>query len=168
DTRKFGKMTLINAKEISTSRHLKNLGPEPLHETFTFKEFKERLTKKPQGKIKTVLMDQSILVGIGNIYSDEILWYAGVNPERKISNLTLDEIKKMFKAMKETLNKGIDFGGDSMSDYRNIYGLRGEFQMHHQAYRRKGEKCRKKNCPGVIMRKIINGRSAHFCNAHQI
>jgi formamidopyrimidine-DNA glycosylase len=106
-------------------------------------------------------------VGIGNIYSDEILWSASVNPERRALSLKDTELNKMFQAMKETLNKGIDFGGDSLSDYRNIYGLRGEFQMHHKAYRRTGQKCMKKNCTGVIIRKIIGGRSSHFCNIHQ-
>ena len=121
-------------------------------------------------------MDQGIIAGIGNIYSDEILWQAGVNPERKISKLKDNEISLIFKAIKETLTKGIDFGGDSMSDYRNIYGLPGKFQLHHKAYRRTGQKCRrsrvssrgrKKNCAGIIKRKIINSRSAHFCSAHQ-
>ena len=110
-------------------------------------------------------MDQSVLTGIGNIYSDEILWRAGVRPERKVSNIAESEMKLIFKAIKETLRKGINFGGDSMSDYRNIHGLPGKFQMHHEAYRRAGEKCRK--CGGVIQRKVLNGRSAHFCPMHQ-
>ena len=69
--------------------------------------------------------------------------------------------------MSEILRKGIDFGGDSMSDYRNIDGLRGDFQNHHNVYQKKGEKCMKKGCNGVIIRKVVNGRSAHFCNIHQ-
>jgi formamidopyrimidine-DNA glycosylase len=85
-----------------------------------------------------------------------------------VSKLKEAEIKLMFKAIKETLAKGIDFGGDSMSDYRNIYGLPGKFQMHHEAYRRTGEKCRKKGCKGIIKRKVINSRSAHFCSVHQL
>jgi len=112
-------------------------------------------------------MDQSIIAGIGNIYSDEILWRAGVHPERKISKLKNNEIKLIFQAIKETLTKGIDFGGDSMSDYRNIHGLPGKFQLHHKAYRRTGERCRKKNCKGFILRKVVNGRSSHFCSIHQ-
>ena len=117
--------------------------------------------------IKTVLMDQSIIAGIGNIYSDEILWRAEIHPERKVSTLKDNEVELIFKATKETLAKGIDFGGDSMSDYRNIYGLPGKFQLHHKAYRRTGEKCRRKGCKGIIKRKIIGNRSAHFCSIHQ-
>ncbi len=167
DMRKFGKITLLNTKMAHDSKHLFGIGPEPLEKNFTFGKFKERLLKKPNGKIKTTLMDQTIIAGIGNIYSDEILWRAGVRPERRVSAVTEPELQKMFKAMKATLKKGINFGGDSMSDYRNVYGKPGKFQSQHQAYRRTGEKCRKPGCRGKIVRKVINGRSAHFCPVHQ-
>lgn len=167
DARKFGKITLLDTKTAHDTKHLNNIGPEPLDKNFTLDKLEERLNKKPNGKIKTVLMDQSIIAGIGNIYSDEILWRASVHPERKVSNLKPEEIKLIFRAIKETLAKGIDFGGDSMSDYRNIHGLKGNFQMHHEAYRRIGEKCRKPHCSGIIKRKIVNSRSAHFCGVHQ-
>ncbi|HEU0086010.1 MAG TPA: DNA-formamidopyrimidine glycosylase [Candidatus Paceibacterota bacterium] len=167
DMRKFGKIVLLDTKEAHTGKHLVGLGPEPLDKKFTLKSFKERLLKKPSGKIKTVLMDQSVLVGIGNIYSDEILWRASVHPERTVRTLTKTETEKIFKDTIETLKKGISFGGDSMSDYRNIYGKPGKFQLHHEAYRRTGSKCRKKGCRGVIERKVVNGRSAHFCKVHQ-
>ena len=167
DMRKFGKITLLDTAVAHDSKHLNNLGPEPLAKNFTLEKLKERLKIRPNGKIKTVLMDQKVIAGIGNIYSDEILWRACIHPERKTSELKESEIKLIFKAIKETLTKGIDFGGDSMSDYRNIYGLPGKFQLHHEAYGRTGERCRKKNCKGIIIRKIINGRSAHFCSVHQ-
>ena len=167
DMRKFGKITLLNTVTMHESKHLKDLGPEPLTKQFTITNFKLQILKKPKSKIKTVLMDQSVIAGIGNIYSDEIIWRACVHPERKVSTLRENEIKLIFKAIKEILKKGINFGGDSMSDYRNIYGLPGKFQLHHEAYRRTGEKCRKKGCKGMILRKIINGRNAHFCNTHQ-
>ena len=168
DMRKFGKITLLDTKVAHDTKHLNNIGPEPLDKNFTIVKFKEGLMKRKNGKIKTVLMDQSIIAGIGNIYSDEILWQAGVNPERKVSSLKEKELKLIFTAIKKTLAKGINFGGDSMSDYRNIHGLPGKFQLHHEAYRRTGKKCRKRGCSGTIKRKIINGRSAHFCNIHQI
>jgi len=167
DIRKFGKITLLDTKTAHDTKHLNNVGPEPLEKQFTITNLKLQISKRPKGKIKTVLMDQGVIAGIGNIYSDEILWRAGVHPERKISTLKDPELKLIFKAIKETLAKGIDFGGDSMSDYKNIYGLPGKFQLHHQAYRRTGEKCRKLHCKGIIKRKVITGRSAHFCSAHQ-
>lgn len=167
DPRKFGKVTLLDSGLAHQSRHLSGLGPEPLDKNFDLKILKERLGKKPNCKIKTVLMDQSILTGIGNIYSDEILWRTSINPERQIKNLQNGEFSLILKAIRETLRRGIDFGGDSMSDYINVYGEKGHFQLHHMAYGRKGQKCGKKGCGGVIIRKIINGRSAHFCSSHQ-
>ena len=167
DMRKFGKVTLLDTEVAHDSKHLNNIGPEPLEKSFTLEKLKERLNKKPNGKIKTILMDQSVIAGIGNIYSDEILWRAGIHPERIVSKIKEPEMQLMFRAIKETLARGIDFGGDSMSDYLNIYGLPGKFQLHHEAYRRTGKKCRKKGCKGVIKRKVINGRSAHFCSIHQ-
>ena len=167
DARKFGKITFLDTQTAHDTKHLNNIGPEPLDKKFDLKNFIQRLNRCKSKKIKTALMDQSVIAGIGNIYSDEILWRAGVNPERKVSEIKEKESKLIFKAIKETLKKGIDFGGDSMSDYRNIHGLPGKFQLHHEAYRRTGEKCRKLHCKGIIKRKIINGRSAHFCSVHQ-
>ena len=167
DARKFGKITVLETN-TKNNRHLNNLGPEPLDKNFTYEKFKERISKKLNGKIKTVLMDQSIIVGIGNIYSDEILWQSSVRPDRNVSTLNEKDLKVIFNSIKELLKKGINFGGDSMSDYRNIYGLPGKFQLHHMAYRRTGEKCNKKGCSGIINREIINNRSAHFCSKHQI
>jgi formamidopyrimidine-DNA glycosylase len=167
DSRKFGKITLLETKTMNETKHLFGIGPEPLDEDFTLEKFKQYIHSGKEKRIKNVLMDPSIIAGIGNIYSDEILWRAGINPERKAKETKNEEIKLMYKAMKEALTKGIDFGGDSMSDYRNIYGMRGEFQLHHDAYRRTGEKCRRKNCTGVIIRKVVGGRSAHFCSIHQ-
>jgi len=167
DSRKFGKITLIDTKNIAESIHLSKIGPEPLDKKFTLKNFKEQLFIKPNGKIKTILMDQSIIAGIGNIYSDEMLWSSSINPESTPLKIPKDRLVKLYQEMKKVLSMGINFGGDSMSDYRNIDGLRGNFQHHHNVYQKKGEACGKKGCFGVIIRKVINGRSSHFCNSHQ-
>lgn len=167
DSRKFGKVTLLSTNEAHETKHLKDLGVEPLDKDFTFEKFKELLLKKSHKKIKTVLIDQSLIVGIGNIYSDEILWSSNIHPESKVEKLNNTEFKILYKNIIDTLKKGIDFGGDSMSDYRNIYGEKGDFQNHHNVYRRNKEPCRKRGCKGIIERKIIDGRSAHFCREHQ-
>ena len=131
----------------------------------------ERLGKKQNGRIKNVLMDQSIIAGVGNIYSDEALWRASLNPEERMRNIPDSYLKKLYASLKNVLNKGIDFGGDSMSDYRNIDGERGKFQEQHQAYRKTGTPCslniHGKKCKGIIQRKVVGGRSAHFCSVHQ-
>ncbi|MBI4155650.1 MAG: bifunctional DNA-formamidopyrimidine glycosylase/DNA-(apurinic or apyrimidinic site) lyase [Candidatus Zambryskibacteria bacterium] len=166
DMRKFAKVMLFETNRRDEITDLSILGPEPL-DNLSLKTFKKQLLTKPNSKIKTVLMDQTIVAGIGNIYSDEILWLAGVHPERKINSLENEEMKKILKKMKKILKVGIKMGGDSMSDYRNIHGEKGQFQKTHKAYRRTKEKCLKKECLGVIQRKVIGGRSAHFCNKHQ-
>jgi len=168
DTRKFGKITLLETTNANETIHLKNLGFEPLEKSFTFEKFKEQIFLKPNKNIKTALMDQSVIAGIGNIYSDEMLWISGINPESKTIKIPNKYLLELYKEMKIILNKGIDFGGDSMSDYRNIDGARGNFQNHHNVYRKKGENCSKRGCSGVIIRKVLDGRSAHFCNTHQI
>lgn len=167
DIRKFGKITLLPTKTAHDTKHLNNIGPEPLDKNFNWKKLKENLNKKSKTKIKTALMDQSLLSGIGNIYSDEILWQLGIHPERSVKDIKDLEFKKMFSAMQKILKKSISLGGDSMSDYINLFGKKGKFQLCHNAYRRTGKKCKKKNCKGIILRKIVNGRSAHFCSIHQ-
>lgn len=166
DSRKFGKVTLIKTGD-KTAKHVRSLGTDALDPSLTYKKFKKEIFKKPNGRIKNVLMDQSLITGIGNIYSDEMLWQAAIHPEERVSKIPETKMKRMYVAMKPLLKKGIDFGGDSMSDYRNIYGEKGRFQNNHNVYGKRGEKCKKKNCKGVIIRKVVGGRSAHFCPDHQ-
>lgn len=167
DMRKFAKITLLPSPTLHKSIHLEGIGPEPLEKEFTFSIFKERILLKPQGKIKPVLLDQTIIAGIGNIYSDESLWRAGIHPESIVQKIPDTKLKDLYKAILSTLSLGIDFGGDSMSDYRNIHGERGKFQEKHMAYRKTGSKCMKKGCNGKIVRIVVGGRGTHFCNVHQ-
>ncbi|MEX0919229.1 MAG: DNA-formamidopyrimidine glycosylase [Parcubacteria group bacterium] len=167
DMRKFAKVTLINTPSTKSSPHLLHLGPEPLEPSFKLQSFNSQLKKRPNGKIKQVLMDQTLIAGIGNIYSDEILWRADVHPLSRVGKIPPHQMQSMFKAMKETLAKGIEFGGDSMSDYKNIHGEKGSFQDHHHAYQKYGEECDKKGCSGVLEKLRIGGRTAHFCPKHQ-
>lgn len=167
DMRRFAKVTLIDTEKLHESDHLKNTGPEPLEDNFTFDKFKERILLQPKGKIKLVLMNPEILAGVGNIYSDEILWRASVHPLERAENISDKKLKEIFSAMKETLRRGIHLGGDSMSDYRNIEGKRGKFQEQHNAYKKTGSKCEKLGCGGTIIRQKVGGRSAHFCDKHQ-
>lgn len=167
DMRRFAKVTILPTPTLHESVDLKHIGPEPLESKFTYKDFEKIIGSKDKGKIKTILMDQTLIAGIGNIYSDEMLWRAGIHPESTPSKIPTTQMKKLFVAMREVLNKGIDFGGDSMSDYRNIHGERGKFQTKHQAYRKTGLPCEKRGCAGHIIRKVIGSRSGHFCDTHQ-
>ena len=167
DMRKFAKVTLLSTAEAHASTHLDGLGPEPLEKSFDARAFVARLLKKPNGKVKTVLMDQTVISGIGNIYSDEALWLAGIHPFSVVGKIPEKNLRLLFAAVQKVLEKGIDFGGDSTSDYRQIDGTRGNFSHEHNAYRLTGEKCKKSGCRGVILRRVLGGRSAHFCEIHQ-
>ncbi len=162
DMRKFGTIKLLE-NDTQFQEEFKKTGPEPLLKGFNFKTFSEKISSKESSPIKTALMNPSIVAGVGNIYSDEILFASKIMPDHKVSSLTITEQKLIFKNLKKLLLKGMELGGDSMSDYRNPYGEKGKFQLCHKVYGRKGEKCLRKKCFGVISRKVINGRSTHFC-----
>jgi formamidopyrimidine-DNA glycosylase len=166
DSRKFGTITVEKTETLHTER-LSHLGPEPLESEFSQDAFKTRLLLSPKRAIKTVLMDQTIISGIGNIYSDEMLHRAHILPTRTTQSLTEKELALLFTSMKEVLSKGIAFGGDSTSDYRNIDGARGAFHENHTVYLRTNKPCLKKECGGVITKQTIGGRSAHFCKLCQ-
>ena len=167
DMRKFAKVTILSTAEANTTKHLDGLGPEPLEKGFDARAFVARLLRKPNGKIKQVLMDQSVISGVGNIYSDEALWLASIHPVSTVAKIPPAKIKELYAATKAVLEQGIDFGGDSTSDYRRIDGTRGKFSAEHNAYRLTGKPCKKRGCKGVIKRMIVGGRSAHFCPVHQ-
>jgi formamidopyrimidine-DNA glycosylase len=165
DMRKFARITLVNTNHLEKDSDLKNIGPDTLK--VSYKEFKNQLLKKPRWKIKHALLDQELLAGIGNIYSDEALWMSDIHPESLVSKIPEKDFKKLYSASVSVLKKGIDFKGDSMSDYRNPYGEKGSFQLHHKAYRRTGQKCLRKKCFGKICRIPVGGRNSHFCDKHQ-
>ncbi len=165
DLRKFAKIHLLS--KITEKNEFKKIGPEPLTKKFNAKIFSQQLNLKPNWKIKTALINQELVAGIGNIYSDESLWFAKIHPETLVKNLSLKNFETLLKVLKTILIKSIASGGDSDSDFRLLDGRPGKFQNFHRAYRQTDKKCSQKGCSGRIERKIINGRSAHFCNSHQ-
>lgn len=108
------------------------------------------------------MLDQKIIAGIGNIYSDEILFRAGIRPDRPAGRLSLVEARKLYRAMKSVLKKAIGFRGSSISDYVDSAGEKGQFQQKHLVYDREGQRCRRCR-EAVIERKKIAGRSSFFC-----
>jgi len=156
DLRKFAKVELAKTEEIR--EELKSLGPDPLK--ISFGEFKERLASR-KGKIKQVLMDQEVISGVGNIYSDEALFAAKIHPFKDTSELKEADFKKLYQSLQSILGKAIELKGESVSDYRTPSGERGGFDKLRKVYRREGEKCFR--CGAVIKRVKIGGRSAHFC-----
>ena len=167
DMRKFASVCITETKEIKNHPGILELGPDPLK--ITFEEFRARIKSASWRRpIKTALMDQSVIAGIGNIYSDEILWVSAVHPLSRAGEIPDKILGVMFANTKKILKKSMRHGGDSMSDYRNAFGEKGGFQNFHKAYRKTGQKCEKSGCGGIIKRLMVKGRSAHFCPAHQI
>lgn len=166
DTRKFAKVFIFESKNKKDIPDISLIGPDPLSKDFTVGKLMSQIAKHPRWKIKQALLDQEIIAGIGNIYSDEMLWGAGIHPLSLVSKIPKEKMISLHKAMKKVLKKGLDFGGDSMSDYRNIHGLPGKFQHKHNVYRKAGEKC-PKNDGGIIQRILVGSRNGHFCPVHQ-
>ncbi len=167
DLRKFAKITFFKDAERDSVTDLSLIGPEPLHPAFTLTHFVTQLKKRPNGKIKQVLMDQTVIAGIGNIYSDEMLFVAGIHPEERVKSIQYSKYNLLFRAMRKILRHSISIGGDSESDFRNLEGRRGGFQKTHKAYHQTGTRCTRPTCRGTIIRKKVGGRSAHFCSEHQ-
>jgi formamidopyrimidine-DNA glycosylase len=160
DVRKFAKVELWKTEELLNSEEFKKIGPEPLDKKFTFEKFKEILKNK-KGKIKQILMDQSLIAGIGNIYASEALWYAKIHPEKLTFKLTEKELKNLYQAIKKVLELSVKLGGESFSDYRKPDGTKGDFDTERRAYNREGQKCAR--CGTKIKRIKVGQRSAFFC-----
>jgi len=160
DLRKFGWIQLWDKAEFEKRKPLSLLGPEPLGPGFRFDDFAGLFAGR-RGRIKTLLMNQGFLAGIGNIYADEILWKAKISPEKRADRLSEKEKRGLYKAMRGILNKAVEKGGTSVSDYRRPNGKKGAYQRRLNVYKREGEKCPR--CGTRIKRKKIGGRSAYYC-----
>jgi formamidopyrimidine-DNA glycosylase len=161
DIRKFGYMKIVRDDELNQVKDLQGYGPEPLDKKFTFDIFRSIIQKRPNGKIKQVLMDSSLIAGIGNIYSDEILFHAKVRPTRQVKSLTAQELKAIYKYIPIVLKKGIEAKGSSVGDFVRTDGSWGQMGKFHFVYGRKGQKC--KVCGTTIEAVKLNGRTGSFC-----
>lgn len=160
DVRKFAKAELWQTAELLSSKEFKSWGPEPLDRSFIFEKFKEVLKNK-KGSIKQVLMNPEVIAGIGNIYANEALWWAKIHPKKSAGALDEKELKLLYQAIQKVLLKGIQLGGESFADYRNIEGKKGKFDGERRTYKREGEKCQR--CKTLIKRITFGGRSSFFC-----
>ncbi len=161
DLRQFGYVKLVKTAELNDFFLKEGIGPEPMEKDFILADFQALLAKKPNTRIKQFLMDPKNLAGIGNIYADEILFFAGVHPLRQVKNLKKEETKKIFEGIKDILRLAIKLKGTSSNDYLDAFGQPGKFAARLKVYGRKGEKCVK--CKGIIEKIKVGGRSASFC-----
>ena len=162
DTRTFGKVWLVPPQTAPETiiTGLQKLGPEPFAEEFNLAYFKAKLSKRRRN-IKTLLLDQGIVAGIGNIYADEALFKSGIQPETFASELTSEQISNLHQAIIEVLQIAIDKGGTTFSDFLNLLGVNGNYGDSALVYGRKGEPCRV--CETPIEKIKLGGRSSHFC-----
>ena len=166
DIRKFGFIKFIKRNNLDQNIHLKHLGPEPLSSNFSIGYFKNYIKGKER-TIKDLLMDQKFLSGLGNIYVNEILFFSGVRPAKKIKKLKNFEIKKIIKFSKKIISKAILLGGSSIKDFSSSSGKKGSFQQLFKVYGKKGENCTKLKCKGRVKKIVISNRASFFCNKCQ-
>ena len=160
DTRKFGKMFLIQKENIDTIGPLKELGLEPFDKKLTPNYLKEKIKNKTI-PIKTALLDQSIIAGIGNIYADEILFLSHVNPLKKSNTLKEKELNNIIKSTKEVLNKAIAKGGTTIHTYTSVDGIKGTYQDSLFVHNKEKELC--KVCQTQIKKIKVGGRGTYYC-----
>jgi len=161
DVRKFGLVYLVPTGCWNSIGGLFTLGPEPLEEEFTLACLHEKVERKKNTKLKNFLLDQREIAGIGNIYADEILFEAGLHPERPLATLTPEEIKRLFCAIRSRLGAGVESRGTSFRDYVDGTGAKGNFQNELKVYGRGGEPCGK--CGTQLVKSVVAGRGTVFC-----
>src|SRR5262249_41322149 len=162
DPRKFGRVRLLAEDELEAS--LAALGPEPLEEEFTPGRLAQRLAGRNRG-LKTLLLDQAVVAGLGNIYADEALYRARLHPLRTGSSLTEDEVVALHLAIQEVLRTGIQYGGTTFGRYRDAYNAAGTNGEHLLVYQKTGKPCPR--CGAPIQRIVVAQRGTHLCPSCQ-
>ena len=166
DPRRFGSVLLHETNNLNTHKLIKNLAPEPLtkefNATYLFKVLKGR-----SANIKSIIMNQFIVVGVGNIYASESLYKAKIRPGRQAKSLSLTECVLLAKSIKKVLKRSIKLGGSSINDYSLVDGNLGFFQSEFEVYGKEGKICRKKTCHSKILRIVIAQRSSFYCSKCQ-
>ena len=160
DVRRFGRFLVVAAKDYKSMPTLHSMGPEPLSNDFSNKQFLAALQKSTTA-IKTYLLSQKPVAGLGNIYVDEALWQAKINPQTKSKEVPANKAKKLRRAIIEILAASIEAQGTTLNDYRTVSGEVGEYANQLNVYSHSGEPCPR--CKTAIERIVLGGRSTHFC-----
>ena len=162
DTRRFGNMEIVDEKGLG--KKLETFGPEPLGTEFALKIF-QGIMKGKKTNIKALLLNQKYIAGIGNIYADEILFEAKIDPRRSADGLSIEEVKNIYRAVKKILKKAVANRGTTFSDYVDSSGEEGNFKRHLKVYGRGGMDC--PGCGGKVKKMVIAGRGTSFCESCQ-
>jgi formamidopyrimidine-DNA glycosylase len=167
DHRRFGLMTIVETASLESHKLFKDLGVEPLSKQFDAEYLKEALRNK-KTPIKSALLDQQVIAGLGNIYVCEALWRSRISPKRQASRVKSIQIDLLVTAIKEVLQEAVRAGGSSLRDHRQTNGDLGYFQKVFAVYDRAAEACTRRDCRGAIKRVVQSGRSTFYCPVCQI
>ena len=166
DPRRFGAMDLARTAQINSHKWLANLGPEPLSNEFSSNYFYHKLQQK-KSAIKSVLMDQNLVAGLGNIYALESLWLSGISPFRKAQKIKRSETEELTLSIRSVLKAAIDSGGTSLQDFRQVGGQLGYFKQSLNVYGRSDQECKRSDCSGTIRSTKQSGRTSYYCDGCQ-
>lgn len=166
DPRRFGFFLLDKISKLHVNKFLSKLGPEPLSKDLK-KDYLIFKTKDTQRTIKTLLMDQRFISGIGNIYANEILFLAKIKPNKISAKLSLIDVSRLHSSIGKVLKRALKLGGSSIKDFKSSVGEKGRFQNEFKVYDREDLKCLRAGCSGLILRVVSQGRASFFCNECQ-
>lgn len=165
DTRRFGRIWLLHKDQLEQIRGLHTLGPEPHDPSLTGTILRQRLKRHARLNLKAALLDQTVLAGLGNIYADESLYLAGLNPNRLAGSLTREESERLLACLREILIRAVHARGTSVKDYVDALNVRGSFQYQLQVYGRAGQVCNR--CDQPLSKTVLGGRTTVYCPACQ-
>ena len=166
DVRRFGFFKLFENIKLKEITYLKKLGPEPFSVLFCIK-YVQKFIKNRKKNIKNLLMDQTFVSGLGNIYVNEVLFLSKIHPLRQCSNLERKSIKNLIYNIRKVLKIAINQGGSSIRDFKNVYGKSGNFQQFFNVYGQENKNCSRISCKGKIKKISISNRSSFYCNVCQ-
>jgi len=161
DQRKFGWMRLIPTVEVMNLDFFKKVGPEPLSSDFTWQVFRGRCLRRKNSNIKSVLLDQTVLAGVGNIYADEALWGAKIHPTKLVRDLSNEQFKPLYEELVAVLKLSIEKGGSTDRNYVNAEGKKGSYMSFARVFRREGQACPR--CGNTLEKIRVAGRGTHVC-----
>lgn len=161
DQRKFGWVRLIPTPEVENLDFFQKVGPEPLSADFTAADFSKRLSRRAKSGIKAVLLNQTVVAGVGNIYADESLWGAKIHPETKVQDISSKKMNALYQALIAVLRLSIEKGGSTDKNYVNAEGKRGSYLTFASVFRREGKPCPR--CGTIIIKTRVAGRGTHIC-----
>ncbi|HSX32985.1 MAG TPA: bifunctional DNA-formamidopyrimidine glycosylase/DNA-(apurinic or apyrimidinic site) lyase [Candidatus Saccharimonadales bacterium] len=161
DQRKFGWMRLLPTTEVENLDFFKKVGPEPLAADFSATDFIARLQRRKNSAIKAVLLDQTVIAGVGNIYADESLWGAKIHPETKVANARPAKLQTLYEVLRTVLQMAIEKGGSTDRNYVDHEGKRGSYLSFASVFRREGQTCPR--CGTTIIKLRVAGRGTHVC-----